>query len=356
MRIAFVALLSDKKLEQKLAALQSLDEVRRIDLFRRFPFHGAKIHWVRIPVAIRRSKYASNLWRLGALLGLGWRYDLIVGCHQEYHGVLAWLAGWLWRRPVIQVVTGGVDWVCERRLQRWALWGANGCGVRGSIAAQRLRAWGYRGPVEVLANPMVTEVSDANQRLEPTYHLAVVGDLAPEKGYPWMLEVLARVRSQLPDLRVGIAASATFQEKLAPAIDRSCLRANLDLLGRQDEAGLARLYRSSRALLLSSCSEGLPQVVLEAMTYGLPVFVTAVGEVPWLVRDGVEGRIVPYGETEAMTAALVAGLTNPDALEQMGRCARARIASLREQFTVPAIAAAWRRLHWAACPDMMDRN
>jgi glycosyltransferase involved in cell wall biosynthesis len=354
LRVAFVALLSDKKLGQKLAPLQSLDEVSRIDLFRRLPFQGEKIRWVGVPAAIGRSTYASNLWRLATLLTLGWRYDVIVGCHQQYHGVFAWLAGRVWRRPVIQVVTAGVDWICERPLQRRALCAAKACGVRGLVAAERLRALGYTGVVETLANPMAIEASAASACRAPRYHLAVVGDLAEEKAYPWMIDVLARVRAHIPNLRVGIAASDAFQRRLGPTIDRRGLSSNLVFLGRQDEPGLASLYRSSRALLLTSCSEGLPQVVLEAMTYSLPVFVTAVGELPWLVRDGVEGRIVAYGETQAMVAALIAGLTDPASLEQMGRCARARIVSLREEFTVPHIAAAWRRLLAAACPRALN--
>lgn len=348
MRIAFVALLSDKKLGQKLAPLQSLDEVGRIDLFRRFPFTGEKIHWVPVPAVIGRSTYASNFWCLGALLALGWRYDVIVGCHLQYHGVFAWWASRMWRRPFVQVVTEEVDWVWERRLHRRALCAASACGVRGSIAAQRLRALGYTGGIEALANPMRIDVPGACTPLAPRYHLAVVGDFAVAKGYPWMIDVLAQVCTQIPNLRVGIAANAAFQRRLGPTIERRGLSTHLDFLGSQDEAGLAHLYRSSRALLLTSWTEGLPQVVLEAMAFGLPVFVTTVGELPWLIRDGVEGRIVGFGDTEAMVGALIAGLTNPGMLEEMGKRARARVEALRDEFSVPRIAAAWRRLLTAA--------
>ena len=49
-------------------------------------------------------------------------------------------------------------------------------------------------------------------------------------------------------------------------------------------------------------------VVLEAMSHRLPVFVTDVGDLPWLVRNGEEGRVVPYGDTKGMSDALINAL------------------------------------------------
>ena len=124
-----------------------------IDLYRRKSFRGEKIHWRPIPSWVLQFKMLAELWRFAILVGNSWRYDLLVGCHIEYHGVMAWLAGTVWRKPVIQLIIGDVDWAMSRRWFRRAIMSAAGCGVRGNVGLDQLRAAGYAGPAAVIANP-----------------------------------------------------------------------------------------------------------------------------------------------------------------------------------------------------------
>jgi glycosyltransferase involved in cell wall biosynthesis len=93
-------------------------------------------------------------------------------------------------------------------------------------------------------------------------------------------------------------------------------------------------------------------VVVEAMALGLPVFVTAVGDLPWLVRDGIEGRISPYGETARLAESIIAALGDDEVMRRMGANARRRIESLSPHFTDEAIRESWRRLLRAA--DLLE--
>jgi len=106
---------------------------------------------------------------------------------------------------------------------------------------------------------------------------------------------------------------------------------------------LVEAYRASRCFLLTSRVEGLPMVAVEAMSLGLPAVVTAVGELPWLVRDGVEGRVVPR-EAEAIAGALVHILADEPARQAMAVAAKERVRSLAEESRPEAIAEAWRRM------------
>ncbi len=83
------------------------------------------------------------------------------------------------------------------------------------------------------------------------------------------------------------------------------------------------LLAQSHVIALTSDHEGFPNVLLEGMATGRPVVATSVGGIPELVRDGVDGLLVPP-DPEALAAALVRMMSHLDAAERMGVEARRR--------------------------------
>lgn len=84
--------------------------------------------------------------------------------------------------------------------------------------------------------------------------------------------------------------------------------------------------RDGTALLLSSRTEGLPGVVLEALGSGLPVIATDVGGVRDVVVDGVTGRLVPAGDVDAMATAIESLGSDPHLRRRMGAAGRGLVA------------------------------
>ena len=82
--------------------------------------------------------------------------------------------------------------------------------------------------------------------------------------------------------------------------------------GSIPDAGVVKMYRAADLFVLPSLSEGFPLTLLEAWAAKLPVVVTAVGEVPYLVKDGVNGYLVSPGEVGSLAEAIIAALKNPD--------------------------------------------
>lgn len=355
LRVGFVVGLSDKKLAQKLAPLQALDEVEAIDLYRRRPFRGSKIRWRGSRWASRLPIPMAEIRRALTVLAGGRRADLLVGCHQSWHGVWAALAGRLWRRPVVQLLITDPDWVMARRPLGWALLAADAIGVRGERAAERLREFGYEGPIEIIANPFDLP-APPREPAPPIRDLVMVGDWAAEKDYPWMVEVLASERRRHPGIRLGIVGRGPYVEHLGVALREHHLEDAVEFLGPRHGDALDAVYLESRALLLTSHTEGLPMVAVEAMALGRPVISTTVGEMPWLLRDGVEGRLVAHGATEQMGEAIAELLGDDKALRRMGRAARARIEELAPTFRLDAIRDAWRRLLTAAIDPAAGRR
>jgi glycosyltransferase involved in cell wall biosynthesis len=101
-------------------------------------------------------------------------------------------------------------------------------------------------------------------------------------------------------------------------IARHCL-----YLGYQDD--VAGWYAVLDAFLLTSANEGTPVTAIEALAAGKPVVSTAVGGVPDVVRDGVDGFLAPAGDTSALADGLERLARDPDLREQMGAAGRERV-------------------------------
>jgi sugar transferase (PEP-CTERM/EpsH1 system associated) len=97
---------------------------------------------------------------------------------------------------------------------------------------------------------------------------------------------------------------------------------NAWLPGSRDD--VPELLRELDLFVLGSQREGISNTVLEAMATGVPVIATATGGNLELVKDGVSGRLVRYGDREALTRALLDYAGDPALRARHGRAARER--------------------------------
>ena len=141
--------------------------------------------------------------------------------------------------------------------------------------------------------------------------LLSVGSLTKRKGYPVLLEAL----SGLVDLdwHLRIVGSAVWDPDHAAHIKAMIgdlgLSARVDLVGEQDEAGLAGFYHRADLFVLASHHEGYGMVLAEALARGLPVVSTRAGAIPDTVPEEA-GRLVPPNDVPALRAALRDVLTD----------------------------------------------
>jgi glycosyltransferase involved in cell wall biosynthesis len=89
--------------------------------------------------------------------------------------------------------------------------------------------------------------------------------------------------------------------------------------------GAAELMRGFDFSILGSSEESFPNAIMESMAVAVPVVSTRVGGVSELVDDGIHGKLVPFGDVEAMSEAIVWMLDHPDERRRMGLAGRERI-------------------------------
>ena len=151
---------------------------------------------------------------------------------------------------------------------------------------------------------------------------AAVGRLLPLKRVDLYLRALAMACRQAPDLFgvvMGEGSELAALKKLAAELD--LLPHRVVFLGHRPDA-VALLKRMS-FLVLSSTTEGFPNVVQEAMAQGVPVIATPAGEAAILVRDMQNGLSVAFDDVNGMAAAMARLARDPGLRAALGSSARA---------------------------------
>jgi glycosyltransferase involved in cell wall biosynthesis len=115
-------------------------------------------------------------------------------------------------------------------------------------------------------------------------------------------------------------------------------------LGWIEGEKLRGLYAESSIFVLSSTSEGMPMALLEAMSRGMAIAATAVGGVPEVLEDEVEGLLVSPGDIVALADALARLAADRDLRERLGRAARDRAAAIGPEGAAKSFDAIYRAL------------
>lgn len=152
-----------------------------------------------------------------------------------------------------------------------------------------------------------------------------VGRLSPEKDFDSFLKIARRVRQHLPDAHFVIVGEGPERDRLRDAALRAGLNGGLTLLGQRSD--IIEVYQSLDLFLLTSLREGLPNVVLEAMSMEVPVLATRVAGVGELIEDGVSGYLFQPRDVTGMSRMTADLLQDSEQRAAVARKARATVCS-----------------------------
>lgn len=147
-----------------------------------------------------------------------------------------------------------------------------------------------------------------------------VGSFTPEKNHVGLLSIFQRLESRRPDLHLVLVGDGPLRLDVERRVHALQLTSNVHLLGSRSDA--VRLMAGADLLLLPSRIEGIPGVVLEAATQGIPTIATDVGATAEAIVPDATGVLVPFGETGAFVDAVEALLDDPMKRRRMGAAAR----------------------------------
>lgn len=146
-----------------------------------------------------------------------------------------------------------------------------------------------------------------------------VGLLTPRKGLIDLLQASEGLIERGIDHELRIVGGTPDEGEHAEREVRNAAGPEVRFLGTQPHERMIEQYRAADVFCLPSWWEAMPLSILEAMAAGLPVVVTAVGEIPHVVDDGHSGFLVPPRDPDALSDALEAVLRDGARRRAMGQ-------------------------------------
>jgi glycosyltransferase involved in cell wall biosynthesis len=150
--------------------------------------------------------------------------------------------------------------------------------------------------------------------------ITMVACFKPQKAPLDFVRACAAVHHRHPEACFLLAGDGELRPRIEASVAENGLGKIFFMPGwRRD---IAALLHASQIAVLSSYWEGLPQVVPQACAAGLPVVATRVDGTPEIVRNGVNGFLVPPGETGLLAEKIIYLLDHPEEARAMGQASQ----------------------------------
>lgn len=179
---------------------------------------------------------------------------------------------------------------------------------------------GHSGKVIAIANPSPYELQDNQPSLEDKSILCV-GRLTYQKGFDLLIPAWAKISSQLPGWKVTIVGSGEDEQKLRQLADELNVTHTVVFAGQQKD--MKKFYSEASFFCMSSRFEGLPMVLLEAQSYGLPIVSFDCDTGPAEIVVNGTGFLIPPSDIEDYANQLLK-LINMNELGYVSMCRAAK--------------------------------
>lgn len=135
-----------------------------------------------------------------------------------------------------------------------------------------------------------------------------VGRMVSVKNLDMLIDAVARARRERPGLRLHLVGSGESRAALEARVSAENLEASVRFEGAVAHDRLPIWYRAANVTVLTSHSEGLPNVLRETQASGTPFVATDVGDIREIAAPGLS-RLTPAGDTDAFARAIVESLS-----------------------------------------------
>jgi glycosyltransferase involved in cell wall biosynthesis len=172
-----------------------------------------------------------------------------------------------------------------------------------------------REQIEVIPNMVETSISLIETPVG--HYVGFAGRISPEKG----VSTLLQAGNNLPDIPFRLAGDFSRMPNIYKGKPH-----NVELVGHLEGTILEKFFKNCRLLVFpSTCYEGFPGAVIEAMLYGKPVVCSRIGSLPEIVEDGVNGLLFEPGDLVDLAAKIAWLWSKPELCVEMGKRGRHKV-------------------------------
>jgi glycosyltransferase involved in cell wall biosynthesis len=159
----------------------------------------------------------------------------------------------------------------------------------------------------------------------------VVARLEPEKGHRHLIAAMPAILDESPDAWLAIVGEGTEADALRAQAASLGIAGRVVFTGRRDD--VTAITADLTIALLPSLREAQGISILEAMALRRPVVAAAVGGIPEVITDGLDGLLVPPAESAALAAAVVRLIRDRGLRERIGEAGYRTVA---DRFSIDA--------------------
>lgn len=271
------------------------------------------------------------------------KFDLVVVQDPFLCGLSGWLVKWRFKIPLLVHFHGDFwqnkYWLLEKGrwwfnwffllISKFVVRRADGLrAVSSGIEEKLLRAGLSKGKIRVIPTPVDVEKFgnfdlakvEAFRKAHGARKVIInVGRKDPAKDFKTLGKAVRLVYEDFKNLAFWqIGADLYWPEKI-----RADQNLMITFTGRIEQNELANYYHAADVYVSSSRHESFGKVLIEAMACGLPVVATATTGSKAIIQDGVNGFLVPVGDSAALARKILYLLNNPDKAKEMGEQGRA---------------------------------
>lgn len=293
-----------------------------INQFRNHDWIADNIDFIFIPTYIDKNKFYKTFFFIIAYLKILFCFIFntpnIIHIHMSYKG--SFTRGYLIQKLAKVFKIRNIVHIHGSEFKKWYdscsknkqqkiklfLKNSNKVIVLGDEWKKKIESIESTANIIILNNSVLMKESSTLWR-NKTFQFLFLGVLIKRKGVFDLLEAISllKANNKLKDVKFIIAGSGKEEKNLKKQAKFLNIEEYIEFVGWIDSTKKDELFKSSQCMILPSYNEGLPMSILEAMSYGLPIIATNVGDIDSVVKDNKNGLLIKPGNVDALSNAIL---------------------------------------------------
>lgn len=343
MKILIFSGMTNRKLASKLTPFLLLENISSMFLLRKSPLNLKPIIDCNPPIWASNNVLFRELYRLIKALFLipSKNIDYIIGIHYRMHSIFAGIFSFIYRKKCIFLIVENPrlydkSWLYFKLLQK-----CYKIGVRGNNSKEYLISKGISED-KIFISHNVFEINKTIEQTSKEYDLIFIGSFNNDKRPDIFVSVVREIKKTIPDIKAVMLGDGDMKNQIERYIYQHNLQDSIHTLGHKSNT--EDYIAQSKLLVMTSQTEGLPMVILEAMNYGVPCVVPNIGDITDIAKHNINSKVIDNLNIEQYTIECLALLNSEEEYQKLSKNSLDTVQEKKNEYTVESISKLWKEV------------